>query len=484
MPTEDSSAGMTSLDQPRSASGVSWLVIAFYLAHLGVPLFLAVDLTYAWRGGYIAFDFRKSAVVVIAISTLWLVAGLGAILLTRDRGRFLQRIARPLLAIYAIYLTLFVAELLARTFIPAAVAPALWPPGSKWVTKVDPVAYAGVGGTKTFTVNEIGLRGPSLPKQAGVYKIITVGGSTTVCDKLDDSEEWPHLLMQKLNHGQNHSPVWVANAGVSGHTTVHHLVLLKTLPILGKVDMLILLIGMNDLSVTLAYDGDPTQTDLEADAGRFRELVVRGGQSSRFPLCRRLRLVQLMRAALNSIRVIFKPLEWQQWKVEDFRKLRASTPVVPIPDLHIGLSEYRGRVLALAEQCRVLAVRCLFLTQPSLWRDDLSSAEQRLVWGGPVGRWEHHKGYAPIGDLARAMRIYNDTLLDVCQQNQLECYDLASVIPKNVSAFYDDCHYNENGARLVAQDLAAYVLARRPFNNNPAGGGRCLGDIRVVRGQN
>ena len=489
MPTDDSSVGTNSHDRPEDPSGPSWspnrstAVLSVYLAHLVVPLFLAIDLTFAWRNGYFEFDSRRSAAVVITISVVWLVAGLGAILLTRDRDRFLQTISRPLLTIYAIYLSLFVAELLARVFIPAPASPALWPPGSKWVIKIDPAAYAGVSGIKKFTVNEVGLRGPSLPQQNGVYKykIVAVGGSTTVCAKLDDSEEWPHLLMQALNRQQNHPPVWVANAGVSGHTTVHHLMLLKTLPILAKVDMLILLIGLNDLSVTLAYEGAPTQADLEAEAERFRELVVRGGEAYTFPLCRRLRLVQLKRSALASIRLMFKPLSWQREKVEDFRKLRASSPVVPLPDLRIGLREYRGRVLALAEQCRVLAVRCLFLTQPSIWRRDLSSQEQALVWGGPVGRWGNHKGYASIEDLASALSTYNRTLLDVCHENRLECYDLASVIPQDVSAFYDDSHYNENGARIVAKHLADYFLARESSNDDPVSGDRSLRDIPVVR---
>ena len=321
-------------------------------------------------------------------------------------------------------------------------------------------------------MNDVGLRGPSFPRQDGAYKIAAVGGSTTICDKLDDSEEWPNLLMQTLNRRQGRIPVWVANAGVSGHTTVHHLILLRTLPIFKKVDMVILLIGVNDLAATMAYDGSLTQPDLEADAARFRELIVRGGQGLPFPLFRRLRLVGLAKSFVATVGLLLKPSHWQRVQMEKFRKMRDAGPIVPLPDLQNGLAEYRSRVLALAGQCRDLAVRCLFLAQPNLWRPDLAPGERQLIRGGPVGRWWKRRGYASIEDLTRAMGAYNRVLLDVCEENHLECYDLASVIPQNSSVFYDDVHYNENGARVVANRLADYVLAREPFHPNDSGEAR------------
>jgi len=154
----------------------------------------------------------------------------------------------------------------------------------------------------------------------------------------------------------------------------------------------------------------------------------------------------------------------RQLDIGSFRDRRAASPVLPLPDLDTGLEEYRRRVLSLASRCRALELRCLFVTQPSMWRSDLSPAEQRLLWLGYVGRWEKPKGYISAADMARAMDAYNRTLLDVCRQNGLECYDLASQIPKDTSAFVDDAHLNEAGARLVAQNLKQYLLSHSPFS--------------------
>ena len=446
----------------------SRLLLAAYLAHLAVPLFLVADITFAWHQGYVTYDAKKATGWVQGISILWLVLGLGVFVLARYRPQLLERLKRPLLSLYAVYFALVVAETVIRVLMPAPEGPALWQPGSKWVTKVDPAAYAGISGNKTFSVNDVGLRGPSFSRQDGVYKIVAVGGSTTICDKLDDSEEWPHVLMQTLNRRQGRTPAWVGNAGVSGHTTVHHLVLLKTLPIFQKIDMIVLLIGVNDLAATMAYDGSPTQPDLEADATRFRQLILRGGRGLPLPLFRRLRVVKLARNLVVSVGLLLKPSHWQELQMDKFRKMRAAGPIVPLPDLQNGLTEYRSRISTLAWECRDLGVRCLFLTQPSLWRTDLSPGEQQLIMGGPVGRWWKRRGYASIEDLTRAMAAYNRVLLEVCQEKQLECYDLASVIPQNSSVFYDDVHYNENGARVVASRLADYLLVREPFNQGGA----------------
>src|SRR5205807_2797878 len=125
--------------------------------------------------------------------------------------------------------------------------PALYTPGSRLVLEPDATILPGVHGPATFTVNEFGLRGRSWPHVDNVYKIMAIGGSTTECLYLDDSAEWPHLLMEEMNARQKKHVVWVANAGVSGHTSVHSLALLQSLPILSNVDMLIFLIGANDL---------------------------------------------------------------------------------------------------------------------------------------------------------------------------------------------------------------------------------------------
>lgn len=66
-------------------------------------------------------------------------------------------------------------------------------------------------------------------------------------------------------------------------------------------------------------------------------------------------------------------------------------------------------------------------------------------------------------DLASAIDLFNQTLLQTCREDGLECYDLAAAFPKDLSVFYDDCHLSEAGARRVAHILADYLSSREPF---------------------
>jgi lysophospholipase L1-like esterase len=452
-----------------------------YLGHLVLPALLLADVVRAWLLQLIPFHLRSLDTAVAAVAALWLFAGLGLWLRYRRRAGFSRKIIAPLLSIYTAYASLILLEILLRLFTAAPTIPgdlfswAVTPPGKHTFT-VNPADYPGVSGMKTVTINALGIRGPMPPKRSAAYRILAVGASTTECSLLDDSEEWAHLLMERLNAAEKRRPVWVGNAGIDGMTTIQHLILLQWLPGAVDSDMVILLVGGTDLTTSLTYEGKPTEAILERAFGFQKNLPPGTRWRSRNPIYSRLRITLMIRDALRNLkgRLAWKPgaspersdTAPQMMNSIATKERRASAPVVPLPDLTTALAEYRSRINALADRCAELGERCLFVTHPALWRADLSPADQRLLWFGWVGPWEHPKGYVSPGDLARALDAYNRTLLDVCSQRGLECYDLAREIPKDTSAFFDDVHFNEGGARLVAQSLARYLLSRPPFRIN------------------
>lgn len=451
------------------------VLLAAYWLHIVVPVFLLLDILFAWARSSIAFRGWNSDTLLILVAGLWLLAGTGAYLLARDRKGFLLHMAGPLTAVYTFYFCVFLLELFLRVALPPPnPVPALRPPGTRVTHETISGQMPGISGRKTFTVNERGLRGPSFPEHANIYKVVAIGGSTTECAALDDTEEWPHLIMERMNQGQKKVSVWVANAGVSGQTTVDHLVLMQTLPVIRQLNLLIFLIGVNDLGATLAFQGAPTEGHLEREAADFRQYLLAGARPQyRFPLYKRLAVFGLAKkASLTLARKIHPGAQQQPWlDLTNVRRRRARAKRLPLPDLRVGTQEYQQHVWRLAKQCQSLHLRCLFLTQPSLWRGDLTPGERRLLWWGNIGRWEKPEGYASATDLARAMEAYNQALLAVCRQGHLECYDLASIIPKDTLAFYDDQHFNEEGARIVARQLVDYLLSRPPFTDSgqPAG---------------
>ena len=435
-------------------------LLGAYLAHLLVPLiFLVASLLAAHRGEAGTVDKP-----VIVVAALWVLLGLGALAFAGDRAGFLKRTAGPLVTFYTLVCCLGLAEFGVRIGIRHLNrAPLFYKPGTKMVVDLAPWQRNGLSPQITFSVNALGLRGPLPPAEGEVYKIIAVGGSTTECAALDDTQEWPHLLMQLMNSRQTKYFTWVNNAGVSGLTTVDHLSCLRRLPILSQADLLVFLVGVNDVEATLEYGGKPTQKALERRAELFGEHAPAGVMDVG-GFFKHSWLYQMTRLPVVNIvwRLKHYPTQEPLWS-QQFER-RFAGPTLPPPDLHIGLQEYAQRLRSLECECRARRLRCVFLTQPSMWRADLTAQEQRLLCFGKIGRRGHVLGYASVADLAHAMDVYNQTLLSVCRQDHLQCYDLASFIPKDTSAFYDDVHFNIGGARMVAEYLATHILASAPFS--------------------
>jgi len=412
---------------------------------------------------------------------LWIVIGVAALLFSKDRDYLFKSLRKPLLALWAVYTGLIIAELVLRTFfVPVTNGAALRPPRTRSEFRPSDLGIP-VAGVSAFSVNEIGLRGPSEPSEdRGTYKIITVGNSTTEDEAQDDTREWSHLLMQELNERQSNLRVWVANAGVSGHTAVHNLEVMKDLPVFSRADAVILVLGQMDMGTTLSFRGHPTEQYLEEDATFLRRsLLAHGVAVFDRPYYKELRLYVLGKQAFSPIlkRLAKESVVQTQIPLSEWRRRRAIAPILPLPDLSIGLVEYRRRIVSLADQCGKLKVRCIFATQPTFWRSTLSRGEQALLWGGRLGAWhgDQNAGYVSAADLERAMNAWNAALLGVCLEKHLECFDLAMRVPKTTEAFYDDSHSTDRGAEMYAQQLTEYLLSKPPFENRQEPPSRGLG---------
>jgi lysophospholipase L1-like esterase len=446
----------------QPSNSLSGLAFA-YLLHLIFPLLLLLDVMHA---RHLQMTVRGD-LVVGGIAAVWLFVAGVSYFRTQDRARFLNRLRRPLLSFYAVIFALILVESglrLARRDLP----PAIWRPGTRLVFRPDLRKFPGVSSVSHFRANEFGLRGPSLPSGKGVYKIVAMGGSTTLCLMLDDQKTWPQQLMDIMNHRQSNLPVWVSNAGVNGHTATHHLMLLRSLPILRDANLALFMVGMNDFQFTLSHEGAPTQALLDAGADQFRWEMLAGTYSP-YPLYRRLRIYRFFRRASDvAVERTNQEDQKETLNESELRRLRGSRPAIPMPDISLGLAEYRQRFQDIATECHQLAVRCLFLTQPSIWRPDLPVDSQSLLLFGWVGPPFQPRGHVSMADLQTGLDSYNQVMLDMCKEGNAECLDLASTLPKDNSVFYDDVHFTEVGARLVAEEIATYLLSKPPFQQ-PSG---------------
>src|SRR5262249_31100041 len=105
--------------------------------------------------------------------------------------------------------------------------------------------------------NELGFRGPSRPRHFDEsLTLVTVGGSTTECAYLSDGKTWPDRLMAFLKHRAGTDSVWVGNAGLDGHSTFGHIILMRDYLIKLRPKYVIFLVGANDVGRDDLAPGD------------------------------------------------------------------------------------------------------------------------------------------------------------------------------------------------------------------------------------
>jgi lysophospholipase L1-like esterase len=346
----------------------------------------------------------------------------------------------------------------------------VWPPNMRIVYRPAAGIMPGVTREGKFSTSREGIRGDDLSDRQ-TYRILAIGGSTTECLYIDQELSWPYALQRKLNGGTS-GVAWVGNVGKSGLSTREHYMHMKyLLPQLPKIDTIVMLTGGNDLLRRLIEDTayDP---DFLGHYDVIKQKIIRGAFSlvPYFPGKYRLRFGYYDETAIGSL---YK--QWRQRRShQDLYQDQAGTMFVTLrkqrkegrefvdtlPDLTSALGEYRRNLNTIIDMAKAGSIRIVFMTQPSLWRPDLTEREKDLLWCGWIESQKSGRYYT-IRALMEGMQRYNDTLLDVCRKRGVECIDLARIVPKDTSAFYDDLHFNEAGNALVAETLAR-ALQNRP----------------------
>ena len=299
--------------------------------------------------------------------------------------------------------------------------------------KLDSVIYN--------TRNSLGFRGPkSPPEWSHKLTMITIGGSTTECHFLSDDRTWPFLLGNKLL--DSFPNCWVNNAGLDGHSTFGHTILLNDHVKKLRPSVIVFLTGINDVEL----DG-PTFHDKLNTRGAFPDLkhyifensevlnlflnLARGWRAQRF------------NNTTNSLLVLGKD---QKLFIPDSSRAKRLKQQDPY------LTPYRNRLTALADTCLAWHILPVFVTQPNQFgegRDSLTGADLELF---PVDKdingsliWE-------------MLERYNDVARQVCTEKKIPLVDLAHILPKDSRYFYDMSHFTNSGSEKVAGILSAGLI--------------------------
>lgn len=376
-----------------------------------------------------------------------------------------ERIYKLASLLIGIFIAIVISEIILCVIYPPPTHHYVWPTNLNKTFNPFPDAMPGIEGESRFITNSVGIRGEKFSVAANQeYRILTIGGSTTECLYLDQTETWPYLLEEYLNKTADGQGVWVGNAGKSGMNSADHIMHVKyLLAEYPKIDTIIILIGSNDLGPGLK-GVNTTKSEREQIRRAFAVAVTLEDYLS-LPFYRRTCIYQFARTfhyrlhyqATETVQVQDRAGGWYLTMRE--KRKNAKEIVESLPDLSSGLEEYSRNINTIIDLANDRSVRVIFMTQPTLFRSGLTESEKDLLWGGGCG----NGSYYSVEVLSTGIKKYNEKLLEVCSNQGIECIDLANQLPQDTTVFYDDSHFNENGARLVATTVAEYLKGTEPF---------------------
>jgi hypothetical protein len=302
--------------------------------------------------------------------------------------------------------------------------------------------------------NSLGFRGAEPPADfQNDLTLITVGGSTTECFYLSDGHSWPELLGSDLQ--KDFHRLWINNAGLDGHSTFGHTILIKDYVSDLHPKVVLLLVGVNDVGRDDLVPSDFNFLRANRDQTWWNKSLRALGENSRV-----IAWIQ------NIYRALAARKHGLSHHPEDLEKI----PMLELPTSTVSqtlqrhqskyLEGYESRLKTLVQLCQAARIHPVLITQPSLYGKGLDDVTHVNLETLRVDRDLN-------GGLAwRVLELYNDRTRKVCREEHIPCIDLARELPKSSNYFYDFYHFTNAGAAatatIVYRDLLPYLAQTYP----------------------
>lgn len=292
--------------------------------------------------------------------------------------------------------------------------------------------------TTVHTKNALGFRGPDPPDDfASRLTIVTVGGSTTEGLFLSDGRTWTDVMARRLEPA--FPGVWVNNAGIDGHTTFGHLILLKSFIVRLRPKVALFLVGANDVGLDRAGTFDE---GVLPTAGRLRYAANAIAEHS-----------ELVSVVWNLIRAAKARARGLGHSEIDLRTVerRGVAPAVAEEterEYRQYVPGYAERLGLIADLTRANGITAVWITQPALFGDTVDpTTGVDLAMAKVNGRGNGHLEW-------RLLEMNNDVLRRVARERGVPLIDLARELPKDSRYFYDFLHFTNEGSEQVGEIVA------------------------------
>jgi lysophospholipase L1-like esterase len=295
------------------------------------------------------------------------------------------------------------------------------------------------------TKNSLGFRGQEKPLNFDEYlSIITVGGSTTEVSLISDHATWQSRLERLLD--KNFRNIWINNAGMDGHSTFGHKILLEDHLIKIKPKIILFYVGINEATKHL---------------NRFDVIGLRNNNL----LMKMYRNSEVLSLGVNIYRyfkaqkmnVTHKYLDLREGK-SNYLYLSDEFIDGELKKLNEYLEDYEKRLEDLIHICKINNIDPILMTQPLLLGygfDDVTGTDLEKVKLDEYcnGKLQWVK-----------LQSFNDITMKVAHRNEVFLIDLANKLPKSSLYFYDGVHYTNEGCsrigEIVASELTKYLSVK------------------------
>ncbi len=265
------------------------------------------------------------------------------------------------------------------------------------------------------------------------YKIFCLGGSTT---QFSDTagRGWPDRLEEKLNDSLDR-PIGVWNQGRQWYTTLHSLINYETNLRPLHPDVLIVMHAINDLlhnADFCFFSFGPFKEDYRHFYG---------------PLSRILKNPTLLGTVGDFIKMLW------------YHRPREIVEQTEFP----GIAPFKRNLNTLIDLAEKDGVTVILMTQPNLYKPDISQKEKRILSMlnheaiGPKKKWSFETAL-------RGFEQYTKAIKDVARKRSIPLIDLEKAVPKTMDYFDDDVHYTEMAFDTVAETIAKVLIKDKIFS--------------------
>jgi hypothetical protein len=295
--------------------------------------------------------------------------------------------------------------------------------------KLDKIVYT--------SRNYLGFRGEAPPKNFAEHlTIIAVGGSTTACELISDHNTWCDILAVKLKSKFN--SVWLNNAGLDGHSTFGHIVLMEDYVIKLRPKILLFLVGANDVGLETAglYDKQQLKEPMTGLVVPLLENLVNKSEVFSYGInfCR---FFKAKRQGL--IHTVWNFNEVNQLDIPPEKVLQ-----IILEHKQKYLAPYAERLNKLMDICRINSIKPVLITQPTVFGDLVDPTTEINLGSAKTHDWNGKV-------LWQLLELYNDIVRNVAAQHHVKLIDLAREMPKKTEYYYDAYHFSNTGCQKVAE---------------------------------